>query len=159
MKNNKVLATVQFIIIVLVVEGIGWLSGLLAGDIATKYNHLTQPVLSPPSYVFGIVWPLLYFMMATAFFIVLRQKNKRYQNRFIGLFVVQLAVNFIWSIIFFGGNAFWWGLLVIIVLDVLVMFTLKYAYQIQQHAGYLLVPYMLWLLFATYLTIGTAILN
>ncbi|WP_252902687.1 TspO/MBR family protein [Paucilactobacillus hokkaidonensis] len=138
---------------------IGGLSAVFAGDIASKYAQLTKPPLSPPPPTFGIVWPILYCLIGISLYFLITSRSTSIKKTALILFTVQLFVNFIWSIIFFAGNAFWFGFIVIIVLDILVGYLIIYAYQINKYAACLLVPYFIWILFATYLTLGTAILN
>lgn len=75
------------------------------------------------------------------------------------LFGIQLLLNFIWSIIFFSQSAYWWGLVIIIVLDLVVLLCILQFYRSSRLAAILMVPYLVWICFATYLTLGVALLN
>ncbi|MEG0503713.1 MAG: TspO/MBR family protein, partial [Raoultibacter sp.] len=78
---------------------IGFLSSLLAGDIKGIYEMLVQPPLSPPTWLFGIVWPILYILMGTAFYRLIRAQSDHKKTLPIVLFCVQLLLNFFWSIV------------------------------------------------------------
>ncbi|NVZ00320.1 TspO/MBR family protein [Pediococcus pentosaceus] len=149
---------IQLIIAVVGVELIGSLSGLLAGDIKAIYNSFTLPPLSPPDRLFGIVWPILYLMIGIVGYLIFTVRSN-YRKTNLTLFIAQLFLNFIWSIVFFNASSRWTGLLIILVLDALVFFCIKEFYKSSKLAAYLMIPYFLWILFATYLTLGTAILN
>ncbi|MEC5140979.1 tryptophan-rich sensory protein [Pediococcus pentosaceus] len=149
---------VQLIIAVVGVELIGSLSGLLAGDIKAIYNSFTLPPFSPPDRLFGIVWPILYLMIGIVGYLIFTVRSN-YRKTNLTLFIAQLFLNFIWSIVFFNASSRWTGLLIILVLDALVFFCIKEFYKSSKLAAYLMIPYFLWILFATYLTLGTAILN
>lgn len=94
---------------IIVVELVGSLSGILSGDIKAIYNNLTLPPLAPPDFIFGIVWPILYLMIGIVGYLILRDRTNARQNNLI-LFISQLVLNFIWSIIFLAqatvGSAF-----------------------------------------------------
>ncbi|WP_349550431.1 TspO/MBR family protein [Leuconostoc pseudomesenteroides] len=145
---------------VVVVEAIGGLSALLAGDIKQIYNQLVQPPLSPPDFVFGIVWPILYLLIGVAaYLLIVSQYHAAAKKTNLLLFALQLFVNFIWSIVFFSGNLYWIGVPIILVLDALVIACIVNFRRNQLWASYLMYPYLAWILFATYLTIVVAILN
>ncbi|TOZ06659.1 TspO/MBR family protein [Leuconostoc pseudomesenteroides] len=145
---------------VVVVEAIGGLSALLAGDIKQIYNQLVQPPLSPPDFVFGIVWPILYLLIGVAaYLLIVSQYHAAAKKTNLLLFALQLFVNFIWSIVFFGGNLYWIGVPIILVLDALVIACIVNFRRNQLWASYLMYPYLAWILFAAYLTIAVAILN
>lgn len=143
---------------ILAVEGIGGLSALFAGDIKQVYANLTLPPLAPPNYLFGIVWPLLYLSIGVSFYLFWQTKIKHKRFGY-GLYVLQMLINFIWSIVFFSGSAYWLGFGLIIVLDLVVAYLIYYLKQVNRFAGWLLWPYLLWILFASYLTLGVAWLN
>jgi len=145
---------------IVVVEVIGILSGVLAGDIKAHYLALNLPSFSPPAAVFGPVWTILYAMIGVSGYLVLNDSSTRHSARTnFWMFVSQLGLNFCWSLVFFGGNYYFIGLLIIILLDVVVIMCIKAFHSVNRLAAYVLIPYFLWLLFATYLTFGVAILN
>lgn len=140
------------------VEGIGALSGALSGDTGAIYQSLALPPLSPPGWLFGIVWPVLYGLMAIAAYLIYRSGDAC-APRTLFWFFVQLALNFFWPLIFFRGGLYWAAALVILLLDCLVLYTISQFRSISPLAARLMIPYLLWLLFATYLNVGVALLN
>ena len=149
----------QLFVIVLITELIGVIASLLSGNIGEFYTSFEKPPLSPPGWLFGVVWPVLYLLMGIAAYIIYQSPKTSDRNKATNLYWLQLFVNFLWPIIFFRFGWYWISVIVILVLDVLVIMTINWFYKINKTAGYLLIPYLLWLLFATYLNIGIAILN
>ncbi|KAF1304172.1 tryptophan-rich sensory protein [Enterococcus saccharolyticus] len=140
------------------IELTGIVSSFFAGDIAGMYQELQKPPLSPAGSVFGIMWTILYALIGTALFLLITSKAKGKQTAIV-LFFLQQALNFSWSIIFFGGSHYWLASAVIIVLIFLIIICIKVFYRINRFASYLFIPYLLWCLFAGYLCLGIAILN
>ena len=122
----------------------GALSWLVVSDAAVSYQMLVRPPLSPTSWVFPAVWTVLYIMMGTAS---------------LYLFYIQLAVNIIWPFIFFGLCQYLVAFLWIILLWLLVLDTTVTFGSIDRRAGFLLIPYMLWISFAAYLNLAVFFLN
>lgn len=114
-------------------------------------NTLNKPELMPPSYVFGIVWPILYFMMALSLAFFIRNGIKRSDSFALFFFVLQLVLNLSWTPIFFVQHKILFALWVILVMILVVLVTMILFYKKSKTAGLLLVPYFLWLLFAAYL--------
>lgn len=149
----------QLLEIVLVTELVGVLSSLLSGSARQIYTSFVKPPLSPPGWLFGVVWPVLYLLMGVAAYIIYQTPQTLNSKKAITLYWVQLFVNFLWSIVFFRFKWYWISVAVILLLDVLVLITTIWFYKIKKVAGYLMIPYLLWILFATYLNIGIAVLN
>lgn len=127
----------------------GSLAGAFSGSGNTSwYAALEKPAFQPPSYVFGIVWPILYALMALALVIVIQARGSQLRGLAIGLFVAQLIANLLWSPIFFGMHqvsfAFWWILLVL----GLAVATTAVFWRIRKTAAWLMVPYLVWIFFA-----------
>lgn len=143
-----------------IAELVGLVSWLLSRQ-GTKIYAVAalKPPFSPPGWIFGVVWPILYGLMGIGAAMVWMEEDDPLRKRGINLFVAQLIVNFFWSLIFFNlqayGLAFFW-LLVLLALAVWMAYTF---YQVRTLAGYLQIPYVLWLLFACYLSAGVWILN
>ena len=140
------------------VLGIGWLSSFLAGDISGVYVLLEKPPLSPPGHIFPVVWTILYLLMGIAAWLVSRSGGPGKASALFWFFV-QLAVNFSWSIIFFRFGLYWAALAVLLLLDILVIHTIRLFRKQNPTAAWLMVPYLLWILFATYLNAAFALLN
>ena len=135
----------------------GSIIGLLTSN-SIDYGVLNQPPLSPPGYIFPIVWSILYLLMGISYYLF---KNKYYKDTKLEsiVYYAQLAVNLLWSIFFFVLN---WRLFSIgwtILLLLLVIYLIFLFYDKNKISAYLNIPYLLWLVFATYLTIGVYILN
>lgn len=132
--------------------------GFLTRQESAFYDSLTKPVFAPPGWIFPIAWTLLYAAMATAAWFILRTQSR---DRFIllGLYIAQLAVNLLWPVLFFIqqslGLAFFWLLL----LWILAAIMLYQFFRESKIAGYLLIPYQLWLTFAAVLNFCLARLN
>lgn len=123
------------------------------------YYSLNQPPLTPPAAVFPVVWTILYTMIFVS--LVLFITTRTGKSKFFGYiwFWGQLILNFIWTPIFFGLHKISAALIVLLVMDVLVLFNIKEFYEISKKSAYFLIPYFLWILFATYLNLGYVLLN
>lgn len=149
----------QLLVIVAITELTGLLSSIFSGNVGSIYSSLTKPPLSPPGWLFGIIWPVLYLLMGIAAYIIYQAPLTPERRKATRLYWVQLAVNFVWPIVFFRFELYWVAVAVILLLDVLVLLNTIWFSKINRTAGYLMIPYLLWILFATYLNIGVAILN
>lgn len=132
---------------------------MLAGDIKGIYETLVQPPLSPPNWLFGIVWPILYILMGVAFYRLITVQDMRKKTLPTVLFCLQLLLNFFWSIVFFGNDMLWYAFVIIIALDIAVFACIATFMRHDKIAAWLLIPYMVWICFATYLNLACAILN
>lgn len=146
---------------VLICEGAGLIGSLFTRpSIAGWYAGLTKPSFSPPNWLFAPVWTALYAMMGVAAYLVYEKRGQRPDVRkALAFFAVQLVVNVLWSIVFFGAHSLLGGVAVILLLWVLILVTILRFSKISKAAAYLLVPYFLWVSFATALTIAFAALN
>ncbi len=132
-----------------------------AGGVNGWYNTLKQPAWTPPNQVFGPVWTLLYSMMAVAMWLVWRGSGQkwRYVRPAATCFAVQMALNFLWTPVFFQWHQIGWALLVILLLDLAVSLTILVFAKYNRLAAGLLVPYLVWCLYATSLNAGFLWLN
>ena len=128
---------------------------LISGYI--DYNGLVKPPLAPPSFLFPVIWSIIYLLMGISYYIIKRNGND--DRRIDIVYYSQLAVNLLWSIIFFIFKWRFISCIWIILLDVLVIYMVYLFYKKEKVAAYLNILYVLWILFATYLTIGIYILN
>ena len=151
----------KFLIAVIGCELVGILATpFTLAAIPTWYSTLNKPPFSPPNWIFGPVWTTLYFLMGiSAFLIWQRGLKKRQVKEALLYFVAQLFLNFIWSILFFGLRSPILGLLDILILWMLILVTMIKFYKISKLASYLLIPYLLWVSFATILNLSIVILN
>ncbi len=124
------------------------------------YAELTKPALNPPTWVFGPAWTMLYILMGVALFLIWQKglREKRIKTA-LAVFAVQLLLNTLWSVVFFGLQSPGWALLNIAVLWAAILWTIVVFYKISKPASYLLVPYILWVSFALYLNYSIWVLN
>lgn len=123
------------------------------------YENLSRPIFSPPNWVFIPVWTILYTTILVALVKYVNTKTSKNKNKGYVYFIIQLLLNFIWSPVFFQLKNIGFALIVIVFLDIFVYLTIKEFHSISKFAGQILIPYFLWVLFATYLNIGYFILN
>jgi len=142
-------------------EGAGGIGAFFTTPaISTWYAALEKPAFTPPNAVFMPVWTTLYLLMGIAVFLVWRQglKTEGVKPAFI-IFWVQLIINILWSVVFFGLKTPFGGFIVIVLLLIAVVITIVQFFKVSRLAGGLLIPYIVWLGIATYLNVGVWILN
>jgi len=122
---------------------------LTAEDVATWYPTLVRPDFTPPDSLFGPVWTTLYLLMGVALYLVWRSDRGRVRRVALAAFGVQLVLNAAWSLVFFGSRAIFGGLVVIVALLAVILATMALFARIDRRAAALLVPYLLWVGFAT----------
>ena len=135
----------------------GWLSN--SGMDNGWYAELQQPLFQPPSWMFGVVWTTLYALMGLALAIVWNEPPSRQRTTALRMFFVQLGLNFAWSPVFFGAQLIEFGLLLLVVILVAALLTAKAFRTVRPVAGWLLLPYLLWLCLAVALNYETGRLN
>ena len=144
---------------VLLCVAVGWVSGLTTeAAIVSWYRPLAKPSWTPPDAAFPIAWTFLYILMGIAAGLVWRRRH-RGRRAAIGLFLIQLAFNVLWSPVFFGLHSPAGGLAVILLLLAALAATLVAFFAISRAAFWLLVPYLLWVGYAATLVIGICALN
>ena len=121
------------------------------------YGGMVKPPLSPPGIVFPIVWTILYILMGISYF--LASKDNEDNKELDQIYLLQLLVNFLWPIIFFVLEMYFTAFLWIVLLIILVIVMIKELLKNNKISGYLQIPYLIWLLFATYLNLGITLLN
>ncbi len=141
-------------------EAVGALSAWLIRDGVKLYNAtVRQPPLSPPSVVFPIVWAVLYALMGAAAARVYQSPASRIRSQGLQLYLVQLAFNFFWSLIFFNRQQFALALVWLLLLWLLILWTILAFRKTDRLSVWLLAPYLLWVSFAVYLNYGVWMLN
>ena len=123
------------------------------------FAALEKPAAMPPGWVFPVAWTALYIMLGLALALVLHARGARGRPSAIALFLVQLALNYAWSPLFFGAHKVGAALVVILAMIALTLLLIPMFGRIRRLAGLLLLPYLLWLLFAAYLTWQVGALN
>ena len=148
------------ILSILIPLAVGGLSALISGSAMKAFETVNKPPLSPPMMVFPIAWTVLYILMGIASYLVYNSNAS--DNRSVSalfFYAAQLAVNFFWSIIFFNLKMYLFAFIWLLLLIVLTVITTVKFSKISTAAGWLMVPYLAWLLFAAYLNLGIVILN
>ncbi len=153
---------VKFVLPILICLAVGYASGEVTKEsIATWYVHLNKPFFNPPNWVFAPVWTLLYVLMGVAAGKIWNTEgvSKEIIKKALLFFSVQLALNALWSYLFFGLHNPLLALLEIILLELMIYETYIQFKKIDKNAGYFLFPYMAWVGFATILTASIWWLN
>ena len=144
MKNWK-----KLLICIAIPLAVGGLSAFLSGDSMRAFDDLKQPVLSPPGWLFPVVWTVLYILMGIASWLIVisgepnEEALKTYRD--------QLFFNFFWSIIFFNMERYLLALIWLVMLWILILYTIVRFSRISKMAGLLMIPYLIWVTFAGYL--------
>jgi tryptophan-rich sensory protein len=136
--------TVPFVLL------LGFTSARLApaGSENAWYMMLAKPEMTPPDWAFPVAWTIIYILMGLALAMVINARGSKLRGPAIVLFAVQLAVNLVWSPLFFGGHQVFYALLLLAALFVLVLATAALFFQIRTWAALLLIPYLLWVAYA-----------
>lgn len=130
-----------------------------AGDGNRWYAMLAKPAVTPPGWVFPVAWTTLYVLMGLALAVVLHARGSRLRGAAIALFLVQLLINLLWSPLFFGMHQVGWALAVIVVMFVAAVATTVLFGRVRTLAAWLMVPYLIWTVFAGVLCWQIARLN
>ncbi len=137
---------------------VGVLAGLLIRSSLPLYRSAAKPPLSPPAFLFPIVWTLLYLLMGFGSYLIIRSDSTE-KSKALTIYVIQLLLNFLWPLVFFNYQAFLPALIILSLLWYFVLQMLLAFRDIAPLAGYLQIPYLLWLTFAFYLNLGAYLLN
>ena len=147
-----------YLLFLLLTEAVGALAGFLTRRGVQNYHSVPKSALTPPDWVFPVVWAILFLLMAIGAARVSRSDSPK-RTAALTLFGVQLAANFLWSLVFFNLQAFGFAFFWLIVLWVLILImTLLFA-RVDRIAAWLQLPYLLWVIFAGYLNCLTWLLN
>lgn len=143
---------------VLLPLAVGGAAGLITRGSVERYADIAKPPLSPPGWLFPVVWTVLYILMGVAFYLVWQSDSPSKPTAF-RFYFIQLAMNFVWPILFFNLGAYGFSFLWIVILWIFILLTTLTFYKADKRAGYLMLPYLLWVAFAAYLNLGVYILN
>ena len=157
MIKQKTFSLISFLLITFVVAFIG--SSFTTPNIASWYSTLTKPSFAPPNWLFAPAWTILYILMAVAVFLIWQNRNNPQAKYALTFYFIQLALNSFWSVIFFGLHHPQLAFFEIIILWIFILITLLKFYKIQRTAGLLLIPYLLWVSFASILNLFIWLLN
>lgn len=145
---------------IVLAEAAGALSGWLAREGMKVYEASTaQPPLSPPAFLFPIVWSILYALMGFGAARIYLSPDTPVRSKGLNVFIAQLIVNFFWSLLFFNAQAYGFAVLWLLLLWALVLRMILVFHKTDPLAAKLQIPYLLWLTFAVYLNIGVRYLN
>lgn len=152
---------VKLFVSIAVVLLIGFASSFFtAGSIDSWYKNIEKPAFNPPNWIFGPVWTILYIMIGLSFYLVWTSDAKsNLKNKAYIIFAVQLALNFIWTLLFFGNQMIFGAFAEIIFLWVAILLNILAFYRISKLSGILMIPYLLWVSFAALLNYSIGILN
>jgi len=151
-RPNRALALVGFLAATYGVAAVSTV--FTAAAIPGWYAGLAKPSFNPPNWIFGPVWSVLYTVMAIAAWLIWRRADSELRSRALLLFWVQLALNFGWSFIFFRGHAIGLALVEIVLLWLAILGTMVLFFRLRKVAGWLFVPYLAWVSFASVLNFG-----
>lgn len=153
--NYKLLA-----ICIAIPLAVGALAGFLTKDSMAAFGALNKPSLSPPGFLFPIVWTILYILMGISSYLVITsgQGENKIRDAMI-TYGLQLVFNFFWSIWFFNFGWYLFAFIWLLILWVLIFNTIASFYEISKTAAYLLIPYLLWVTFAGYLNFAIYLMN
>lgn len=150
----------ELLIFIIGTELVGAISSLLSENFSSFYGELVKPPLAPSGILFPIVWAILYALMGiSAYMIYVSDAESGEKTKALTLYAVQLFVNFMWSIVFFRFEQIGVAAAVLILLVILVTMMVMIFKKIRPLAGYLNIPYLLWVIFAVYLNIEFLLLN
>ena len=156
MRKNR-----KYLLICLAVPlAVGGLSALLTRGGMERFKSLNKPPLTPPGWLFPVVWTILFLMMGAASYLVWKSgRPRRAARTALTLYGVQLAFNFLWSMLFFNMGLYLAAFFELISRWLFILLTAARFYRLSRGAGYLLLPYLLWVAFAGYLNFGVYLLN
>lgn len=139
---------------------VGGFSALLTSDGMKTFGQLNQPPLSPPAWLFPIVWSILYILMGIAAYLVFTSSASKIEiKKALTFYAIQLAFNFFWSLIFFNMQAYLFAFFWLLAMLAFIVVSAVLFYKISKPAGILLIPYIIWVTFAGYLNFAIYLLN
>lgn len=145
------------IICIAVPLAVGIISALLTRNGMQTFELLNKPKLSPPGWLFPVVWTILYVLMGIASYLVVTSRKPN--GAAMILYGLQLIFNFFWPIIFFNLNIYLFAFIWLVIMWILILKTTVKFYQISELSGFLMIPYLLWVAFAGYLNLSIYLLN
>lgn len=149
----------KLIISIAVPLAVGGISSLIVnGDFKSYSTEVVKPPLSPPQWLFPVVWTLLYILMGISVYPVY-EKDKTEAKQPLSVYVIQLVLNFMWPIFFFMQRAYLFSFIWLILLWAFVLAMIISFYKISRASGIMQIPYLIWLSFAGYLNLSVYLLN
>ncbi len=148
-----------YVISIAIALAVGGLSAVFTSGNMNMYDTLNRPPLSPPMWLFPVVWSILFILMGVSSAMVYVKKDETDVSGALKVYALQLIVNFFWSIIFFNMRAYLFAVVWLALLWILILIMIISFRKIKPLAGYLQIPYLVWVSFALYLTIMIYLLN
>lgn len=141
--------------------GVGALSALATMSNMDLYSEIVQPPLAPPSFLFPVVWTVLYILMGISAAMIFEERKAQGEKvtRALAVYGINLFLNFFWSIIFFNFRAFLFAFIWLVALWITIVIMIIKFFRIKPLAAYLQIPYLIWVTFAGYLNLAIFILN
>lgn len=159
-KVNDKFKLIPFIISILIPLGGGVLVGYITKDSMALYETLAKPKFSPPGWLFGIVWPILYIIIGFVLYrVYMTLKEEKRSYGVLILYFIHLLINFLWPILFFNLKLYGLSAINIIILIILIIICIIKFIKIDKISSVLLIPYLIWCSYAAYLNIVIWILN
>lgn len=160
MKHSSKVQILPLAISLIIPQAVGALSSLLSSNQSKVYQSLNLPFFAPPPWLFAPVWILLYGLMGIASYLVYTShQNKNLVKEALYYYALQLALNFFWSTIFFAFGLMTLAFVEILLLLFFIIVTTVYFFRINKTAGYLMIPYIVWVAFASLLNLSIILLN
>ncbi len=147
----------KLILCIVIPLAVGGLSALSTRGGMEIFQSLNKPVLAPPSWLFPVAWTILYILMGVASYLVL--VSEKPYHKALDIYGVQLAFNYLWPVFFFTLQAYLFSFIWLVLLWLLILAATVMFYRISKPAGYLMLPYLLWVTFAGYLNLSIYLLN
>ncbi|GAO30135.1 TspO/MBR family protein [Geofilum rubicundum] len=158
--SDRITNILKLIVALVIPLGLGALAGMVTSEaIPEWYATLNRPSFSPPNWLFGPVWTILYILLGISFFLVWKEAPGKNRNRALLIFGVQMVLNFAWTFIFFYFKMLQLALMEILLLWLSILVMMLWFYRVKPLAAYLNIPYILWVTFATVLNAGYYFLN
>lgn len=137
---------------------VGGLAGFLTRNSMDLYQTLKKPPLSPPGWVFPVVWTILFLLMGISAYLIYVSEDSL-KDKALQIYGTQLFLNFTWSVVFFLMQNYWLAFAILLLLWLMILMMIVSFYSINKTAGLLQIPYLLWVTFAGYLNLMIAIMN
>jgi translocator protein len=127
--------------------------------VSTWYLTLNKPSFNPPSWLFGPVWTFLFLLMGISIYLIWTKGPSLNNSKAFEFFIIQLVLNILWSVLFFGLHSPLAAFIEIILLWIAILLTIIYSFKVSKSVSYLLIPYILWVTFASVLNLSIYLLN
>jgi tryptophan-rich sensory protein len=157
--NKRIKQIIFLFVFIALTLLVGYFASKLTGvSMSEAYLDISnKPVFSPPAWIFAPVWTILYILMGISAFLVWKLKDQKDIKKPLIFFSIQLALNFLWSIIFFGLGQHLWAFVEIVILLIMIIVTTVSFSKISKVSAYLMIPYILWVSFASILNLVIAL--